>query len=86
MSQAGSEDFKHAPLSPSVDSETGSMQSLMVGTILKLIAKLRGRDFPYPTAARKAELFRLLFPPPVAAGSKHPAGVPAIHLQGPFPS
>ncbi|PIO37037.1 hypothetical protein AB205_0072980, partial [Aquarana catesbeiana] len=67
MSQAGNEDLTSAPLSPSPVSESGSVQSLRGWTIPKLTAELRRRGVPYPATARKAELFRLLFPPPVTA-------------------
>ncbi|PIO27015.1 hypothetical protein AB205_0162490, partial [Aquarana catesbeiana] len=67
MSQAGSEDLT-APLSPSPVSESGSVQSLRGWTIPKLTAELRRRGVPFSATARKGELFKLLFPPPAAAG------------------
>ncbi|PIO11653.1 hypothetical protein AB205_0033590, partial [Aquarana catesbeiana] len=67
MSQAGSEDLM-APLSPSLVSETGSVHSLRGWTIPKLTAALRRRGVPFSATARKGELFKLLFPPPAAAG------------------
>lgn len=67
MSQAGIDDFIPAPLSPSVGSESGSVQSLRGWSICKLIVELKRKGIPYPTMARKAELFRLLFPLPAAA-------------------
>ncbi|PIN88304.1 hypothetical protein AB205_0162230, partial [Aquarana catesbeiana] len=68
MSQASSEDLTSAPLSPSLVSESGSVQSLRGWSIPKLPAELRRRGVPFPATARKAELFRLLFPPPATDG------------------
>ncbi|PIO24503.1 hypothetical protein AB205_0101200, partial [Aquarana catesbeiana] len=67
MSQASSEDLT-APLSPSPVSESGSVQSLRGWTIPKLTAELRRRGMPFSATARKGKLFKLLFPPPAAAG------------------
>ncbi|XP_040207742.1 uncharacterized protein LOC120938098 [Rana temporaria] len=63
MSQAGSIDLTPAPLSPSTGSESGSLQTFRTWTIPRIIAQLRRKGIPYPATARKAELFRLLFPP-----------------------
>ncbi|PIO24173.1 hypothetical protein AB205_0111940, partial [Aquarana catesbeiana] len=67
MSQAGSEDLT-SPLSPSPVSESGSVQSLRGWTIPKLMTELRRRGVPFSATARKGKLFKLLFPPPAAAG------------------
>ncbi|XP_073453752.1 uncharacterized protein [Aquarana catesbeiana] len=79
MSQAGSDDLTPAPLLPSMGSESGSEQSLLTWTISKLIAKLRCKGIPYPSKARKAELFRLLFLLTATAGpSAHQASLLSI--------
>ncbi|PIO11353.1 hypothetical protein AB205_0074840, partial [Aquarana catesbeiana] len=67
MSQAGSEDLT-APLSPSPVLESGSVQSLRGWTIPKLTAELRRTGVLFSATARKGELFKLLSPPPAAAG------------------
>lgn len=77
MSQAGSEDFT-APLSPSLVSESGSVQSLRGWTIPKLTAELRRRGVPFPATVRKGELFKLLFPPPAAGPSTQQASLQSI--------
>lgn len=71
MSWAKSEDLASTPVSSSAGSEHSSAQSLGGWTIPKLMPQptcCGGVGMPYPATARKAELFRLLFPPPAAAG------------------
>lgn len=70
---AGSENLAYAPLSPSVGSKLGSTQSLRGWIIPKLTVELQRRGIPFPATARKAKLFRLLFPPPrTAKPIRHP--------------
>ncbi|PIO04527.1 hypothetical protein AB205_0079070 [Aquarana catesbeiana] len=62
--------WQQRPLSPSPVSESSRVQSLRGWTIPKLTAELRRRVVPFPATARKGELFKLLFPPPAAAGPR----------------
>lgn len=60
MSRADSKDLA------SGGSEHGKTQSLRGWNIPKLTAELRRRHIPFSATARKAKLFRLLFPPAAA--------------------
>ena len=65
MSQvADSEDFSFVPPTPPRGgSELGNSPSLRSWTVPRLMAELRRKGIPFPSSARKAELFRLCFPP-----------------------
>lgn len=63
MSQAADiGDFVSISPSSARESELGSVQSLRTWTVPRLIAELQRRGISYPASARKAQLFRLLFP------------------------
>ena len=57
-----SEDQAFIPATPTRTSEHGSSPSLRSWTIPRLMAELRSRGISFAASARKAELFRLLFP------------------------